>query len=102
MTTIPSSIPKLTYTKHALYERCKDMLGFIAAAPQAFYKIGCKECFVLDNPSHFKAIYVYDDSLDIHLIIDSRDNTVITNYLQRADNKNAKKGRFRMGYNLSK
>lgn len=100
--SIPAVIPRLVYTKHALYERCKDMLGFIAAAPQSFYKTGCKSCTPLEKENLFKAVYVYDNNLDLHLIIDKNDNTVITNYLHRADNRNATKGRFRIGYNLSR
>lgn len=93
---IPNHIPQLVYTKHARFEQCKDMLGFIAAVPKAFLKSGCKSCEPL-NETTFRTIYCYDNNHDIHLIIDSRDNTVITNYLKRADNTKARKGWFRVG-----
>lgn len=95
---IPAHIPKLVYTKHALHERCKDPFGFIAAAPTVFYRVGCKTCYETSE-HHFRAVYIYDDSHDLHLVIDSRDNTVITNYLKPADNRGVYKGRFRIGYN---
>ncbi len=95
---IPSHIPKLTYTKHALAERCKEPRGFIAAAPMAFYRVGCKDCWELDKPNLFRAVYVYDDLRDLHLVIDATNSTVITNYLKPANNKGVYKGRFRIGH----
>lgn len=96
---IPSHIPKLTYTKHARFEQCKEMLGFIAAVPSAFYRVGCKRVEPKDE-SHFRATYIYDDQHDLHLVIDLRDSTVVTNYLKRADNRGVYKGRFRIGRSL--
>jgi len=101
MTPIPDSVQKLEYSRHALLERCKDLHGFIRVAPQAFYKTGCKSYSHTDDDEVFRAYYVYSDTHDICLIINKTTHVVVTNWLQCADNRSQKKGRFRFGFNAS-
>lgn len=91
---IPIKIDKLIYTKHALHERCKEMKGFIEFVPKAFYKTGCKSCNE-ERGGLFRAVYIYDDNKDLHLIIDPINGEVVTNFIKFSNNKGVYRGRFR-------
>lgn len=91
---IPTKIEKLIYTKHARLEQFREEKGIIEFTPKAFYKVGCKSC----NPERdgtFRAVYIYDDRKDLHLIINPVTHEVVTNFIKFCNNKGIYKGRFR-------
>lgn len=85
----------LTYSKHAIRERTRDKFGCIEYVPRHFYKVGCKE--VIEDNTNLKVKYIYNDKLDLVLII-SPEGLVITNYLIAANNEKISKGRFRFSF----
>lgn len=95
MSIIPDKILNLTYSKHAIRERIFEQKGTIEHVPSHFIRAGCKR---VDNANHghFKAVYIYDDTRDLVLVINPHIGLVITNYLTYANNRNVYKGRFRL------
>jgi|SRR6478752_2465399 len=96
---IPDKILNLTYSKHAIRERCFDKYGSITQAPKNFFRTGCKSA-VQERDEIIKATYIYDDDFDIILVINTVLNLVITNYLKPAINKGVFKGRYRLQTNV--
>lgn len=92
---IPEILQDLVYSKHSIRERLWEERGMIEAVPKHFLRSGCKQC-ALTKKGRFKAKYIYDDTRDLVLIIAIETKTVVTNYLEYADNHNQFKGRFRI------
>ena len=91
---VPASITNLLYTKHSLYQRCKDPYGFINQVPRNFYKIGCKKCYI-DERGKLIATYIYNDERDLELVINVEEKKVITNYFIVTNNIGKYRGRFK-------
>jgi len=94
---IPLKIEKLIYTKHAKLEQYREEKGIIEFTPKAFFKAGCKSCN-LERNGAFRAVYIYDDRKDLHLIIDPLTNEVLTNFIKFCNNKGVYRGRFRISW----
>jgi hypothetical protein len=85
----------LEYSKHAIRERIFEKRGTIEHVPKHFVRSGCKNVLPGNNGT-FKAVYIYDDTNDLVLVISPGFNKVVTNYLTPANNRGVYKGRFRL------
>ena len=98
MKTSDDDIPKcvqLKYTHHAIRARYDDPRGIVQTVPSTFRVVGCKSVSRTESKD-YKVRYIYDDETDLVLIVNIVDGigTVITLYLDTANNIGKNKGRF--------